>query len=170
MKLSTSELRLAHDGPEEIKFRGYVEDLENKRKKHNFSEVVDYSFQHQRIKNSKFSMVRNSSGSELVQDNVSQDSVILEKRNNVNLNPVGRERDFFPKPLGRPDGPHEQRFAMDDYFDKSIHLTKNQYIKQTPCFDKYSDRKEDVVIKGGDICIDITARCHNFYDGVKNKD
>ena len=66
MKLSTSELRLAHDGPEEIKFRGYVEDLENKRKKHNFSEVVDYSFQHQRIKNSKFSMVRNSSGSELV--------------------------------------------------------------------------------------------------------
>ncbi len=53
----------------------------------------------------------------------------MEKRNNVNLNPVGRERDFFPKPLGRPDGPHEQRFAMDDYFDKSIHLTKNQYIK-----------------------------------------
>ena len=59
---------------------------------------------------------------------------------------------------------------MDDYFDKSIHLTKNHYIKQIPSFEKYSDRKFDVVIKGGDIGIDITARCHNFYDGIKNKD
>ena len=44
------------------------------------------------------------------------------------------------KPNGEPDGPHENRFAQADTFDKSFWLSKNPKVTLVPHFGKQIDR------------------------------
>ena len=73
------------------------------------------------------------------------------------------------KPNGEPDGPHENRFAQADTFDKSFWLSKNPKVTLVPHFGKQINRRVDSVIKGGDVAIDIESRTHNIYDNAAVK-
>ena len=62
---------------------------------------------------------------------------------------LARDRTYYPRPQGVPDGPHDNRFNRADTFDKSYKLSKNPQVKSIPNFYKQMKRDEDTIIKAG---------------------
>lgn len=67
------------------------------------------------------------------------------------------------------EGPHENRFALDDDFDKSMRLTRNPNKMHTLEFKRQVERRQDSVLKAGDVTIDLAGRTDSTYDGVERK-
>lgn len=132
--------------------------------------TYDNTFEYERIENSYFSLVEDQLGREVVHDEC--DFAIKDRRRPPSYNilrSVGREKEFYAKPHGKPDGPHENRFNRPDTFDKSERLTSNPKTKSIPNFYKTVKREDDVILKGGDTRIDIESKCHVIYDGAMDK-
>lgn len=87
-------------------------------------------------------MVEDWNGRELIHDNPTHAVKDSKKPISYNISKsVARDRPYYPK--GKPDGPLDQRFAMEQNFDKSVKLTKNPKVKSVPKFEQALTRNTD---------------------------
>lgn len=134
---------------------------------------MDYSFDYDRINNSYFGVATNRDGlsKQMIHDVADHATMNRNHLNVVDLKrSVGRDKNNYLRPVGVPEGPHDNRFNRDDTFDKSNFLSRNVNTSMTLKFDRQVKRRADQIIKGGDVTIDIKGRSHNVYDGVMKKD
>jgi hypothetical protein len=106
----------------------------------------------------------------MIHDRADQSTMDRNHKTVINIKKSGaRETEYFPRPLGKLEGPHENRFVLDDTFDKSCRLTKNPGKVLVPDFSKQTERRSDAIMKAGNVTIDIRGRTNNIYDGITKK-
>ena len=65
----------------------------------------------------------------------------------------------------KTEGPHEQRFNLDDSFDRSMYLTLNPNRMHSLEFKRQTHRRQDSILKAGNVTIDLKGRTENYHDG-----
>ena len=114
-------------GSQSIYFETYLKDRNNRKNKN--LNVTDHAFEYERICNSYYGLVKEGDSMRLIHDDAEFSLKDRAHKSSLNFSRhVARERDFYPKPYGIPDGPHDERFNKDDNFDKSFKLSRNRAI------------------------------------------
>lgn len=125
-----------------------------------YTNSLDYN----RIENSYFSVVKDPIGQELVHDDA--DFALKDRSHKPTFmisRSQARDKVYYPRTVGVPDGPHDNRFDRADTFDKSFKLTMNPRHKSIPNFHKQMKRDENSVLKGGQM-VDIRDRNEAVYE------
>ena len=108
--------------------------------------------------------MKDNSGQELIHDDA--DIGIRDRSHKPTFlmaKSLARDKTYYPRPSGVPDGPHDNRFDRTDSFDKSYKLTKNPQVKSIPNFYRQLKRDDETILKGGKM-IDTRNRVELVYE------
>ena len=121
----------------------------------------DFVFQSERINNSPYVMIKDKEGIEIVREGLVQEQGF--NRNRVGSFSKSLKRPSFVKSMGTSI--NENRFALNDLYDKSSYLTKVTRPKAMVNFDKPSKRDSILIAKGGDDRIDLGGKSQVMTKG-----
>jgi hypothetical protein len=115
------------------------------------------------IDNTPYTVLKYDQNQEIVKNDPVRTVAPFTHNGSINYSRGAKRPTFFDE----NGGPNEQRFGLNDDYDKSIYFSKVRRTKLNITFDSYTARYQDLIEKGGEIGIDNSSHTKKYYNSFK---